>query len=168
MTGTRTRLLPLVAMVAALTGCIPDGLAFRQDHRLSIHTPADRSEVVLPFEVRWDFDGARPAETRFAVLVDRFPPRPGQSIEALLPAELREPARCDADCRRTALESRNVFVTEGTSLEITKLAVRHGVSDEQRRRHEISIVVLDDDLRRVGETVVWVEVDQASSTVAGA
>ncbi|MFN8024588.1 MAG: hypothetical protein U0Q03_23875 [Acidimicrobiales bacterium] len=118
----------------------------------------------MPFEVAWTLDAPRVEERHFAVLVDRFPPRPGTSIESLLPAELREPARCDQACRTAALASRDVFVTDSSDLVISRLPVRHGVSDEQQRRHEVSVIVLDDRLRRVGESVAWIEVDVAEVT----
>lgn len=156
-----TTAVALALVMFVVSGCIPDGLAFRQDHRLSIGTPDGRSEISTPFEVSWLLEEPRSDEQRFAVLVDRFPPRPGQSIETLLPAELREPSRCDVVCRTVALESRNVFVTDLTSLTITRLPIRRGVSDEQQRRHEISVIVLDDGLRRVGESVAWIEIDTA-------
>lgn len=151
----------ILSLLLVASGCVADGLAFRQDHRLVIVTPHDRSDSTVPFEVEWNLIRPQADEVRFAVLVDRFAPRPGQSIESLLPAELREPARCDAACRSAALASRNIFVTDRNSLTITRLPVRRGVSEERRRRHEISVIVLDGQLRRAGEAVAWIEVDAA-------
>lgn len=161
----RHLLAPLRVVLAcslALAACSVDGLAFRQDNRLQVSAPDDRSVVTVPFEVHWTLDDQRDDELLFAVLVDRFPPRPGQSIEALLPEELRRPERCDEDCRVDALLARNVFITDEWSVAVTRLVRRHGVSEEQRRRHEVSVIVLDAELRRVGEVVAWIEFDEAA------
>jgi len=48
-------------------------------------------------------------------------------------------------------------------MSVTRLVRRHGVSDEQRRRHEVLVIVLDAELRRVGELITWIEIDEADS-----
>ncbi|MBI4932731.1 MAG: hypothetical protein HY828_02560 [Actinobacteria bacterium] len=160
MSARRAR-LALVAVAVGLSGCATGDLSFRQDVRLSIVDPADRSDVAQPFEVRWTLRDPRPNELQFAMLVDQRPPRPGQSIESLLPDEVRDSTRCDAACRTAALAARGVTVTTDTASVVERLARRHGVSAERRRRHEVSVIVLDADLRRVGEAIAVVEVDAA-------
>jgi hypothetical protein len=144
----------LVALVLALTfaasGCGVSGLAFRQDDRLSFVTPADRAEISLPLTVRWqveDFDVGDGAGS-FAVFVDRAPQPPGKPLEWL--------ARNDDTCRAADgcpnakwFADRHVFRTTDRELTIEQLPAR---SDDRREMHEVTVVLLDERGRRVGET----------------
>lgn len=146
----RVLLLPLVALAVLGSGCGVSGLAFRQDDRLSFVTPDDRSKVTLPLTVQWrvdDFAVGRGAGS-FAVFVDRAPQPPGKSLDWL--------ARDDSSCRRSAgcpdiswYAERDVFPTTEPELTLEQLPVR---GDDRREWHEVTIVLLDEHGRRVGET----------------
>lgn len=140
----------VVVVLALLTSaCAVRGVAYREDDRLSFVTPDDRDEVTLPVTVQWrveDFDV--PADGSFAVFVDRAPQPPGKTLAWL--------ARDDDSCRaadgcpdQAWFAQRDVFPTTDTSLTLDRLPAR---TDDRREFHELTVVLLDEDGRRVGET----------------
>lgn len=143
-----------VALVLALalvgSGCGVSGLAFRQDDRLSFVTPEDRAEITLPLTVAWeveDFEVGTSAGS-FAVFVDRAPQPPGKTLDWL--------ARDDDTCRvedgcpdEQWFADRDVFRTTDRELTIEQLPAR---SDDRRELHEVTVILLDEQGRRVGET----------------
>jgi hypothetical protein len=145
------RLLTVAVLAAALPSCGVSGLSFVQDHRVSILSPDDRAEVTLPVTIDWeakDFDGT------YAVFVDRAPVPGGKTLEWL--------ARNDDYCKDTPgcpdeqwFVDRNVYVTDKTQLTLERLPELN--RDEQRETHEVTIVLLDRDGRRVGESAFGVE-----------
>lgn len=146
MSGRVIRALAQLAAVAALAGCGVDGLAFRQDHRVEIVQPSDRSEVTVPFEVRWTTDGLDTTDASFGVVVDREPPPPGRSLDWLL----RDDPGCRAGaCPAERLAEANLFQTSETSIEITRLKA---LPRSAAGLHEVVVILLDEAGRRVGET----------------
>lgn len=150
---------PLIALVLT-SGCAVQGLDFRADERLAILTPADRSTVVVPFTMAWTLASPQPQESGFAVLVDVDPPAPGRPLTTLLPESQQDAAACDPACQQTALEARGVTLTRATSLVIEALPRRSGIPAERARRHRLTVVVVDDQGRRVGEASASVTVDE--------
>jgi hypothetical protein len=160
-----------VAVAAALSlltsGCVAQGLAFRTDDRLTIEAPKARSEVDLPVTVRWsvkDFTIVEPGSGTstaggddrgyFAVFVDRTPQPPGKTLAWI--------ARKDRSCRTgdgcpdaEYLAARNIYSTSDTSITFDQLP---RPSDEDRKeRHNVTIVLLDPQGRRIGESAFYVE-----------
>lgn len=127
-----------LAILLVLTTSCSDGLLFRIDERLAIVTPDDRATVRLPVTVRWRFDS--PDAVRYAVFVDQAPMPPGKTVEHL-----------EDDAVRATL-------TDDTSFVLETVNPRENVSDAERDRHEIVVVLLDDDGRRIGETAAYVEI----------
>lgn len=150
---------PIVAatlVVVLATGC-REGLAFRQDDRVAITEPADRTVVTVPFEVGWQVHDL-PEGTRFVLLVDRTPPPPGEDLSWLA---RHDPACAGAvDCLATdRLRRMRIEVTDRTA------AVVDSVPRPSRPGpdlHEVTVVLLDAAGRRLGEAVatVTVEVDR--------
>ena len=146
-----TRRTAAVAAVLLMTasGCGFSNLTFRQDDSLRFLTPDDRAEVTLPLTVRWaveDFE-VGPGAGSFAVFVDRAPQPPGKPLEWL--------ARDDDSCRASDgcpdevwYADRDVYPTTDTRLTIEQLPAR---SDDRRELHEVTVVLLDEQGRRVGE-----------------
>ena len=150
--------LALAALCALLSGCVPQGLAFRVDDRLTFLSPEDRSTVTLPVtldgEIR-DFDvvdpGAEPREDAgyFAVFVDRTPMPPNE--------DLRWIARKDDSCREEDgcpdeeyLNARGIYPTTETELTLQQLP---RIGDEERKeRHRAVVVLLDVEGKRIGES----------------
>jgi hypothetical protein len=152
-------------VVSLLTsGCVAQGLAFRVDDRLTIDAPKSRSEVTLPVTVRWhieDFnvvdpgsDGSGTDTGYFAVFVDSTPQPPGKTLAWT--------ARKDRSCRvadgcpdAEYLAARNIYSTSKTEITFDQLP---RPSDENRKeRHSVTIVLLDTQGRRIGESAFNVE-----------
>ena len=139
-----------VFFLMATAGCGVSNLMFRQNDSLRFLSPDDRAEVTLPLTVRWaveDFE-VGPGAGSFAVFVDRAPQPPGKSLDWL--------ARNDESCRASAgcpdeewFAQRDVYPTTDTELTIEQLPSR---SDDRRELHEVTVVLLDEDGRRVSET----------------
>lgn len=139
-----------------LSGCAAQGLAFKQDTRVEVVAPADRSAVSVPFDVRWtvrDFD-TRPGQGSFGVLVDRAPPEPGRTLESLVEKEVgcrREDGCPDAPY----LADRSIYRTTETFHRVERL--RDVGVEGRRERHEVTIVLLDGAGRRTSEAAFSVE-----------
>ena len=155
----------VVTLCAALTGCVPEGLAFRTDERLTFVAPEDRSTVSLPVTIDWDIrdfmvmqPGGEPREDAgyFAVFLDRAPVPPGKPLRWL--------ARKDRDCRSADgcpdaayLAERGVYTTTETELVLQQLPRTSG--DDRRERHYATIVLLDARGERIGESAFEVAFD---------
>ena len=149
-----------VALALVSSACSVRGVAFRQDDRLSFVSPGDRDEVTLPVTIEWeveDFDV--PSDGSFAVFVDRAPQPPGKTLDWL--------ARDDDACQSTDgcpdetwFADRDVFPTTETSITIDQLPDR---TDDGRERHEVTVVLVDREGRRIGETgwTLEIEVDRS-------
>jgi len=147
--------IAVVALVVAITmnGCTLQG-DFRLDERLQIMAPGDRQTVTLPLRVRWRFDNESEA-ARFGVFIDRAPVRVGENIDAL--------ARNDRDCTsrpgcpdESWFQAQGVFVTTKAGLRIDTLGIPFDARGA-RELHQLTIVILDAQARRVGETAASVE-----------
>ena len=142
------------ALALTLTACGVSGLSFVQDERVDIVRPKDRSEVTLPVRIEWEVkDFAVGADAgSFGVFIDRAPPRPGKTLSWIF--------RGDDSCKGPSgeavcedpefLRQRNVFRTTDTHFTIDLVPKLTG-SERRRQFHEATIVLLDEDGRRVGE-----------------
>jgi hypothetical protein len=149
MTGRRrwTGALAAVAMVVVLQSCSTSGLAFVQDNRISIATPRTNQEVKLPFDVTWS---AKNYAGSYGVFIDGSPMRPGQSLLSLVPSD--DPCRNDAQCPDpTWLAQHDVYVTKDPTVTVKLLADKRGKSSG-RDTHQLTIVLLDEQGRRLGES----------------
>jgi hypothetical protein len=164
-----------VALCAALSGCVPQGLAFRVDERLTFQSPKDRSTVTLPVTLDWDirdFDitppGGAPRKDAgyFAVFVDSTPMPPGKPLRWI--------ARKDTSCRaddgcpdEEYLEARGIYATTETELVLDQLPRTGRQDDDNRReRHRATIVLLDASGRRIGESAfeILFDVDRKAAS----
>lgn len=163
----------LLAVLAALacTACVPQGLAFRLDDRLTITAPQDRAEVTLPVTLQWQVEdfavvepgaGVRKDAGYFAVFVDTAPVPPGKTLAHV--------ARNDAGCRVEAgcpdaayLAARGIYTTTETQLVLEQLP--RGEED-RRERHTATIVLMDAAGERIGESAFEVvfEVDRGEQS----
>lgn len=141
----RTAALLVVLLLASACGV--NGLSFREDDRVKIVTPGTNDRVNLPLEVRWtvrDFDGY------FAVFFDRSPMKPNQGLVSLVPED--DACRTAPGCPdRQWLADRGIFVTDTPSLAVETLEDRRR-NNRTKDRHEVTIVLLDRNGRRVGES----------------
>lgn len=152
-----------LAMPTVLAGCGFDGLSFIEDDRLSITRPEARSEVNLPITVAWEIEDfsrtgrtnvAQPDAGYFALFVDRAPQAPGRTVESL--AEDDAACALEPDCPNADyFATRGVYTTSQTSLTIDTL--RDLTDGEARDFHEVTIVLLNGEGKRIGESAFRVE-----------
>jgi hypothetical protein len=139
------------ALLAIAPGCGVHGLNFVKDERVRIVAPRANDEVRVPFTVRWtvkDFDGT------YGVFVDRAPPRPGRTLASL--AEGDSVCRATRGCPDEAyLAGHRAYTTAETSFRVAQLPELS--RDRAREAHEITVVLLDEQGRRIGESAFRVE-----------
>jgi hypothetical protein len=146
--------LAAIALLALLSACGVNGLSFVADERVDITRPGDRDEIRLPVTVEWtvkDF-AVGAGEGSFGVFLDREPQRPGKTLAWLFRGEDTCRGASGNELCATAdfLASRRVFETTETSLTFEQVPQLSG-NERRRQFHEVTVVLLDDDGRRVGE-----------------
>ena len=126
----------------AMTGCGND-LLFRNDHRITILSPANFDTVSQPLTVRWSARGfTTPTDGHFVAFFDLSPPSPGDTIDSYSPTD-RQWIRTVDQTEVTAPP----LPTDGTA----PAAVRD--------HHEVTVILVDRSGRRIGETAGFVEFD---------
>ena len=155
----------LLAACAGLPACTTD-LAFRVDERLTFVTPEDRADVRLPVTIDWDirdFEVVEPGSAEpsrdagyFAVFVDRSPMPPGKPLRWL--ARNDRSCRADDGCpNEEYLRGRGVYTTTDTELRLDQLPRTN--DDEKVERHRVTVVLVDTDGRRIGESAFEIVFD---------
>lgn len=167
-----------VAGVLVTSGCVDlEEMQFVKDHRLTFESPEDYALTELPLEVSWtmeDFEivpkparAAAPSKRRqdrgraasavpapredegyFAVFVDRAPIKPGATLASVGDGD----PMCAADpgCPdRAYLEAEGVYTTRRSSLVLD--IVEPLASKERIQLHQVTVVLLDSEGRRIGE-----------------
>lgn len=149
-----------------VAGCVPQGLAFRVDDRLTITSPKNRAEVTLPLTVSWeirDFTVVGPGDATtgsksgyFAVLIDQAPQPPGKPLSWV--------ARKDRTCRPADgcpdaeyLAARQIFSTTDTQLTFAQLP-RPSEDNKHKERHSITVILLDPAGKRIGESAFQIDI----------
>lgn len=148
----------VLGLCGVLSGCVPQGLAFKIDDRLSFQSPEDRATVKLPVTLDWDIrdfeitePGGEVAEDKgyFAVFIDSSPMPPGKPLSWI--------ARKDNSCRPSDgcpdeeyLLARGIYTTTDTELVLEQLP--RGSDEDRRERHRATIVLLDASGARIGES----------------
>jgi hypothetical protein len=138
-----------------LSGCSLSGLAFRQDDRLAIENLEDRSTIEIPYVLEFSFAGelGTGGIAGFGILIDWSPPPPGDTLASLLD---EDPACVGpSGCPEGYLARNRIIVTTDTEFVVDNVPVG---SDREERRgyHELTIVLVDAEGRRVGETAAFV------------
>jgi hypothetical protein len=154
----------VLALPFVLTACGVSGLNFKQDKRLTITAPTDRSRVGLPLTVRWEVDdfsvtgrdGSRRADAGyFGVYLDRAPQPPERKQDWLLRDEPR--CRGNTTCSSPGvLADARIYSTSETSLTLDNIADLDPESD-RRDIHEVTVVLLNGRGERIGESAFIVE-----------
>lgn len=144
-----TRVLS-AALIGALllASCRFNGLSLKQDARVDIVFPQDRSEVELPMNVQWKAEGFTGS---YAVFVDRAPQPPRETVRSLF--------KDDQDCQRRPdcpdapyLAAQNIYLTGDRIVSVSQIPDLEG-----REFHELTIVLLDEGGRRLNESAFAVE-----------
>lgn len=157
----------LLAVSLLLSGCVSQGLAFRLDKRLTITAPPNRSAVSLPLTVRWqikDFAVIAPGSTAsgprdkvgyFGVFVDGTPQPPGKTLAWI--AHKDRSCRASDGCPNAEyLAARNIYSTSSMSITFPQLP-RISVDNNTKERHHVTIILLDPQGRRIGESAFQVD-----------
>lgn len=156
--------LALVTLLVVTACGNPADLSFRNDHRLRFTAPEHRALTGRPVAIRWEMTGFRvvapgsesPSRDAgyFAIFVDRAPVKPGQA--------LRDIAAGDRECQRDPtcpdekyLADHGIYATTQTSYTLT--SVPDLPTKERVQLHTVTIVVLDTESRRTGESAWHVE-----------
>ena len=154
----------LMVLIGMLGGCGLQGLNFLQDDRVTITSPAERSQVEPPVTIAWTVknfeivgrDGSRREDAGyFGLLLDRPPPPPGRTQEWLV----REDQVCEADpeCpNEEFLAQRGIHSTQETALQIESIPDPTPHLD-RREFHQVTIVLLNGRGERIGESAFIVE-----------
>jgi hypothetical protein len=155
-----TRAAVLVLVASALAGCATPTL--ERDQRVRFLAPPAGADVTLPLLVRWSADPARFRATGFdgsrggrrgvyAVFVDSAPVRPGRHLDTLAEHDLV--CRASPGCPdSTWLADHGVYLTTAPRLVLRGLPRDRGRrAGGGRRRHEVTVVLLDGRGVRIGE-----------------
>jgi hypothetical protein len=127
---------------ATLCGC-GDGYLFRNDHRITIDSPGSFTTVRQPLTVRWSVrDFAAPRDGSFAVFFDLAPPPPGQTLGDI-----------------PVLQRRFVRVVDATQVQAPAFIHDSTSTGPLQDHHEVTVVLLDRQGRRISETAAYVEFD---------
>ncbi len=134
-------------MVAVLLGggC-QSQLLFRNDHRITIVSPADFSNVRGPVTIRWvTRDFSAPADGHFEVFLDRDPQPPGETLHYFAGQSLLD-----------------IWTVDTTSFLIPRFPLPDPAAPKQEQEHhEITVILVDGQGRRIGETSAFVEFNLA-------
>jgi hypothetical protein len=155
----RTLAVPFAALLLlGGAGCSTEGLAFTQDQRVEIVSPDYREILELPVEVDWDVTDDQLASdlrngTTFGVYIDVDPQPPGEALEYF--------ARDDVQCQKSPdcpneryLRRKGIHTTTASEITFGSLPIAPGVDLERGDPdfHEVTIVLLDENGARVGES----------------
>lgn len=122
-----------------LTGCGP--YLFRQSDRVAITYPVIYSTVREPLTIRWRAsDFSAPADGHFALFIDRDPMPPGSGIDYF-------------DSR----DRDGIHVLDASSFHVDVMARQVGVDPAEQDHHDVTVVLLDRDGKRLGEYAAFTE-----------
>jgi hypothetical protein len=131
----------MLPALAVLVGCGVHDLALREDDRVSITSPGDGDDVRLPITLRWtahDLDVGGADGTTFGVVIDDALPRPGHAA------------------------NDRVLHTTRTSIVLDQLGSANRPGD--RGGHQLTVILLDDQGRRLGEGAWRIRIDLEKDT----
>lgn len=131
----------------------------RADKRLGMVSPSPEEEVDLPVTVTWEtVDHELEEGHQFAVFVDKGFPAPRRDVRLTLcseqgklppqPGELRAPCKDDRE---------RIYFTTDTSLSFDCFEPRFSAGRRRQNEHTVSVILVDENLRRVGEAATAVK-----------
>jgi len=133
-------------------------LSFRPDKRLAMLEPKPEEKVNLPVKVTWksqDFPVGN--GNHFGVFVDTVIPSPGDFLRVRLCTRLGELPPAPGDFRGICVDQRK-SISFTTKHEATFDCFEPHFNRGKRRMndHTVTVILLDKDLRRVGEAAAQV------------
>ena len=139
--------LVVAAAVLLTTGC-GDGLLFAKDTRLKIVSPRASATVSLPVHLRWTTKVPQGSPLQYAVFVDVLPVHPDQNLRSVAGPSC---ARISSCVDVALLNRHSVYLTSRPSLDLETLPIL-GPPQGEPDVHQVSIVLVDPEWRRVGES----------------
>ena len=131
-----------VVGIVGLSGC-QGQLLFRNDHRITLVSPANFATVTLPVTVRWSArDFTPPADGRFLVFVDRSPQPPGDTINDF-----------------PVSDRAGIYVADGGEILLSNFVRDPQAPPAEQDHHEVTVILVGPDGRRIGETTGFAEFD---------
>lgn len=173
MTFVRARTVLVAAFAAiGLSACSFQGLGFIQDRRLEFVSPEDREIVRLPVTVDWEIEDFEvvdpdaaatpdPGEGYFGVFIDSRPQPPGEALS--WHAKDDETCQRDPDCPDEEwYRIRGIHTT--TESEFTIELLPRPFDDNRREIHTITVILLDANGVRIGESAWQMDFEIDRST----
>lgn len=157
--AARLRLLSSIlvglASCLVLMSCAGDGLLFKQDHRLTITSPEDRSTSDIPVRVAWSVDDFTVSQANdpvvddegyFVVFVDRAPIGKGDRLDEI--GQDDPQCRAEPNCPdEEYLAQLDIYPTRSNEVTLTSFRVLGG----DQPLHTAWVVLVDSEGRRTGE-----------------
>jgi hypothetical protein len=138
----------VIIATALLNTACGDGLQFAEDTRVHIVTPHQLGTVSLPVHVRWTSTLPVSGPLEYAVFVDAHPVHPGQSLRSLADASCASVRSCVDEA---FLNRHFVYLTHRPSVDLDFLPILDPAKGEPDM-HQVTVVLVDDDWRRSGES----------------
>jgi len=138
----------LAVSCALLAGCGVGTAALRQTQAITITAPAGTGIKELPVAVRWA--STYPAGTEFVLFLDQAPIPPDQELRYV--PQLLHDTSCliQPSCPDASyLNNLNIYTTTKTSFVFSTLPI--SANRDPVTLHELTIVALGSDGRRIGE-----------------
>lgn len=137
---------PALLACLAASGCQSD-LLFRNDHRITITAPGDFARVHSPVTIRWvTRDFTAPADGHFELFLDRDPQPPGETLQHYFAGQ----------------SLQFIWTTDQTGFRIPYFPLADpNAPKEEQQHHTVTVILVDQDGRRIGETSGFVEFNVA-------
>jgi hypothetical protein len=135
--------LVLAAAVALTLSSCQSQLLLRNDHRITVDSPNYFATVQQPVTVRWSVrDFAPPRDGHFVVFVDRSPQAPSDPLSDFRPGD------------RTG-----IYTVDTAELKLPRFLPDPNAHAVDQDHHEVTIILVAQNGRRIGESAGFVEFD---------
>lgn len=161
-----------LALLLVAGGCgsltaVKSPVTIRSDRRLKVLSPTDNDTVHLPVVLRWRVtDFPLDNGNQFGVYVDKAPVVPRGHLQWRVCTKREAVPPQIGENRGECIDERDrIFITSKTSMQFECFDVDLSAPKRIRDQHTITVVLLDSDMRRVGEasTSVTFKVDAKDS-----
>jgi hypothetical protein len=145
---TRAGLLVCALLMAGCGGVT----SLTADHSVTITSPSPLSTVSTPFVISWT---STRHQATYALFLDQVPISPGQTLSDLADEQCKHQPGCpDA----SYLAGLGIYITQSNQVTIPTLSAVGGTTGQENHPvHTATIVILNSQMRRVGESAWQVE-----------
>ena len=155
----------LAVMAVVLSGCgitAKDApITIKNDRRLHMVSPGDEDKVSIPVTVKWRVDSFPIANgNHFGVFVDRAPLGARKLLRWRICSEQEKQPIQPGENRSLCKDDRKtVFLTDKPEYTFNCFEPKINAPSRTRYQHEVTIILLDGNDQRVGETATSVKFD---------